>query len=140
VLEPFGRYGAELDGTRDAPTDVLAHREPEPMLAAETAVMVGNRAFAVGAANANGIARTGAVWGFGSRPETGGRGCAGHLRCARRPSAAGLAVSGRGRCGLPPVPRAVELSHPRARAAADARGRRPILDTRGNRCFKVRAL
>ena len=36
--------------------------------------MVGNRAFAVGAANANGIASTGAAWGLGSRPELEGAG------------------------------------------------------------------
>jgi len=69
----------------------------EHILAAETAVIVGNRAVAVGAADANGIASTGAAWGFRSRPELEGAGAPGHLRCARRPRAARLPVSGRGR-------------------------------------------
>jgi beta-phosphoglucomutase-like phosphatase (HAD superfamily) len=133
-------HGPELDGTRDAKVDLLAHIVAEHNLDVETAVMVGDRAFDLRAAHANGIAGIGAAWGNGSRAELEARGCDGHLRCARRPGAAGF---GRGRRRPLRPPRSRARSNCRISAPArppDGRGRRHILDTRGNRCFKVRAL
>lgn len=62
-------HGPELDGLRDAKADLLAHIVAEHNLEVARAVMVGDRALDVRAANANGIASIGVAWGFGGRAE-----------------------------------------------------------------------
>jgi phosphoglycolate phosphatase len=66
----FGKvYGAELDGTRSAKADLIAHiLEREGVPAGET-VMVGDRKHDLIGANANGVAGIGVLWGYGSREE-----------------------------------------------------------------------
>jgi phosphoglycolate phosphatase len=90
-------HGPELDGRRDAKADLLAHIVAAHNLATETAVMVGDRAFDVHAAKANGIAGIGAAWGYGSRTELEAAGAA--AICATPDTLAPLvlAVAGRRR-------------------------------------------
>jgi phosphoglycolate phosphatase len=110
-------HGPELDGTRDAKAELLAHIVAEHNLEVATAIMVGDRALDVHAANANGIASIGAAWGYGGRAELQAAGAT--AICATPDALAALvaAVAGRGRCGPPPARRAVQLSHRRVRAA-----------------------
>lgn len=62
-------YGAELDGTRGAKPDLLAHvLESEGASAGET-VMVGDRRHDVEGARAVGARSIGVTWGYGSREE-----------------------------------------------------------------------
>jgi len=62
-------HGPELDGRRDAKTDLVAHILAEHKLDAKATVMIGDREFDVLAASNNGIRSIGAAWGFGSVAE-----------------------------------------------------------------------
>ena len=64
-----GVYGPDLDGRWDDKTDLLAHLLASERLAAEDAVMIGDRHADIVAATANGMRSIGALWGYGSREE-----------------------------------------------------------------------
>ncbi|WP_422376698.1 HAD family hydrolase [Roseibium sp.] len=70
LMPHFGKvYGSELDGTRSAKTDLIAHVLSEEGLAAEETVMIGDRKHDLIGANANGVKGVGVLWGYGSREE-----------------------------------------------------------------------
>ena len=62
-------HGSELDGTREAKRDLLAHVLAHHGLAANGTVMVGDRGVDMDAARHHGLRGIGALWGFGSREE-----------------------------------------------------------------------
>jgi phosphoglycolate phosphatase len=70
-LEPLfgGIYGADLDGGFDDKSKLLAHLLDSEGVERDRAFMIGDRAQDVRAANANGMAAIGALWGYGSREE-----------------------------------------------------------------------
>lgn len=76
IVEHFGLrpffgtvYGSELDGTRSAKAELIAHiLETEQTSAAET-VMIGDRKHDLIGANANGVRGVGVLWGYGSLEE-----------------------------------------------------------------------
>jgi|SRR5262245_27019863 len=90
-------HGPELDGRRDGKADLLAHIVAEHNLEVERAVMVGDRAFDVRAANANAIASIGVTWGFGSRAELEAAGATAVCAAPRALAPLVLALVGRGR-------------------------------------------
>ena len=62
-------YGSELNGTRSAKAELIAHiLEEEGISAAET-VMIGDRKHDLIGASANGVAGIGVLWGYGTREE-----------------------------------------------------------------------
>lgn len=66
----FGKvYGSELDGTRSAKAELIAHILEEERLVADEVVMIGDRKHDLIGANANGVAGIGVLWGYGSREE-----------------------------------------------------------------------
>lgn len=66
----FGKvYGSELDGTRSAKTELIAHILEAERVAAEDCVMIGDRKHDLIGANANSVAAVGVSWGYGSREE-----------------------------------------------------------------------
>jgi len=69
-----GVYGPDLDGRWDDKTDLLAHLLASERLAAEDAVMIGDRHADIVAAKANGVRSIGVLWGYGSREELLGAG------------------------------------------------------------------
>ena len=70
LLPHFGKvYGSELDGTRSAKADLIAHILKEESLTADNCVMIGDRKHDLIGANANGVASIGVLWGYGSREE-----------------------------------------------------------------------
>lgn len=70
LMPHFGKvYGAELDGTRSAKTDLIAYVLSEEGLAAGETVMIGDRKHDLIGANANGVKGVGVLWGYGSREE-----------------------------------------------------------------------
>jgi phosphoglycolate phosphatase len=64
-----GVFGAELDGTRDAKSDVIAHLLATQGIAASTAIMIGDRKHDCDGASAHGIPTIGVAWGYGGRDE-----------------------------------------------------------------------
>ncbi|GAA0771910.1 HAD family hydrolase [Roseibium denhamense] len=62
-------YGSELDGTRSAKADLIAHIVKEEGIAAENAVMIGDRKHDLIGANANEMAGIGVLWGYGDSKE-----------------------------------------------------------------------
>jgi phosphoglycolate phosphatase len=62
-------HGCELDGTREAKRDLLAHLLAHHRIAPEGTVMVGDRGVDMDAARHHGLRGIGALWGFGSREE-----------------------------------------------------------------------
>jgi phosphoglycolate phosphatase len=62
-------HGPELDGRRDAKTELIAHILATHRLDAKATVMIGDRDFDVLGARNNGIASIGVAWGYGSRAE-----------------------------------------------------------------------
>ena len=62
-------YGAELDGRFDDKADLMAHLVARERVAAPRACMIGDRAFDILAAKANGIASIGVLWGYGGEAE-----------------------------------------------------------------------
>ncbi len=62
-------YGSELDGRNDVKAVLLAHALEAEGIAAERAIMVGDRAADIIGAKANGMTAIGALWGYGSERE-----------------------------------------------------------------------
>jgi phosphoglycolate phosphatase len=76
ILERFdlarhfaGIHGPELDGTNDHKGDLIAHIMAREGVAAQTAIMIGDREFDVTAATRNGMPTVGVTWGYGSIEE-----------------------------------------------------------------------
>ncbi|PVB60986.1 HAD family hydrolase [Labrenzia sp. 011] len=70
LMSYFGKvYGSELDGTRSAKSDLIAHILEQEAVGAAQAVMIGDRKHDLIGANANGVAGIGVLWGYGSREE-----------------------------------------------------------------------
>ena len=83
ILEHFGLarhfaaiHGPELDGTNDHKADLIAHIIAREAVAADRAIMIGDREFDVMAAARNGIPTVGVTWGYGSVEELQGAGAA----------------------------------------------------------------
>jgi phosphoglycolate phosphatase len=64
-----GVYGPELDGRLDDKAELLAHLLKTERIAAESCVMIGDRANDVLAATTNGIRAIGVLWGYGTERE-----------------------------------------------------------------------
>lgn len=62
-------YGSELDGTRSAKSELIAHILMSENLRAADCVMIGDRKHDLIGANANKVAALGVTWGYGSREE-----------------------------------------------------------------------
>jgi phosphoglycolate phosphatase len=62
-------YGSELDGTRADKIHLIAHILQAASIDAGASVMIGDRAYDMIGAKANGLARCGVLWGYGSREE-----------------------------------------------------------------------
>jgi phosphoglycolate phosphatase len=62
-------YGAELDGRYEVKAELLAHLLANEGVAAESAVMIGDRAVDIRAAKAVGVNSIGVLWGYGSKEE-----------------------------------------------------------------------
>ncbi len=62
-------YGPELDGRLDVKAELLAHLLAVEKIASANAVMIGDRAGDIVAAQANGVRSIGVLWGYGSRAE-----------------------------------------------------------------------
>jgi len=62
-------YGSELDGRYEDKAELLAHLLTRESIAAEAAVMIGDRAADVRAAKASGMRSIGVLWGYGSELE-----------------------------------------------------------------------
>ncbi len=71
-----GVYGADLAGTLDDKARLVAHLLAREDLAAADCVMIGDREHDVRAANRNGVAAIGVLWGYGSRAELEAAGAA----------------------------------------------------------------
>jgi len=70
LMPHFGKvYGSELDGTRSAKAELIAHILEEEGIAAQETVMIGDRKHDLIGANANGVRGVGVLWGYGSREE-----------------------------------------------------------------------
>ena len=70
LMEFFGKvYGSELDGTRSAKAELIAHILSEENILPSQTVMVGDRKHDLVGANANEVAGIGVLWGYGSREE-----------------------------------------------------------------------
>ncbi|WP_299819896.1 HAD family hydrolase [uncultured Roseibium sp.] len=70
LMPYFGKvYGAELDGTRSAKAELIAHILQEEGIGASETVMIGDRKHDLIGANANKVAGIGVLWGYGSREE-----------------------------------------------------------------------
>ena len=70
-LEPLfaGVYGSELNGDRARKSDLIAHILTHENIDAQTAVMVGDRAYDIVGAQQNGMGAIGVTWGFGTEQE-----------------------------------------------------------------------
>jgi len=62
-------YGADLAGTRDDKTKLVAHLLRCEGLDAAACTMIGDREHDILAAHANGVSAVGVLWGYGSRVE-----------------------------------------------------------------------
>ena len=62
-------YGSELDGRLSDKTELIAHILSTEGLAADQAVMIGDRRYDVVGANNHGVRSVGVLWGFGSESE-----------------------------------------------------------------------
>jgi phosphoglycolate phosphatase len=62
-------YGPELDGRREDKVELVAHLLASEGVAADAAMMVGDRADDVRSAKANGVGSIGVLWGYGSEQE-----------------------------------------------------------------------
>jgi len=76
IVEHFGLracfgtvYGSELDGSRSAKAELIAHILKQEGLSAGETVMVGDRKHDLIGANANNVAGVGVLWGYGGREE-----------------------------------------------------------------------
>ena len=76
-LDPYfsGVYGSEMEGKYGSDkTELLAHLFASERIAAEHAVMIGDRAGDILAARAHRVRSIGALWGYGSEAELAGAG------------------------------------------------------------------
>jgi phosphoglycolate phosphatase len=64
-----GVYGAEPGGRFDDKVELIAHLLRREGLAPAATVMIGDRAFDMAAARANGLRAVGVLWGYGSERE-----------------------------------------------------------------------
>ncbi len=64
-----GVYGSELDGSLTDKRELIGQALRSESLAAEAAVMIGDRRHDVVGAQANSVASIGVLWGYGSRRE-----------------------------------------------------------------------
>lgn len=64
-----GVYGSEPDGRFEAKAELVSHVLETAGIAAEAAVMVGDRAVDILAARANDVRSVGVLWGYGSEGE-----------------------------------------------------------------------
>lgn len=71
-----GVFGAELDGTRDAKADVIAHLLATQGIVPSEAIMIGDRKHDCIGAAAHGIPAIGVAWGYGGRDELTAHGAA----------------------------------------------------------------
>ncbi len=62
-------HGAELDGTRDDKTDLIAHIIATENIDPTQALMIGDRRFDIAGARNNGLRSIGVTWGYGSLSE-----------------------------------------------------------------------
>jgi phosphoglycolate phosphatase len=62
-------YGPELDGRFDDKAELLGHLLRTEAVAAEMAVMIGDREADIHAAKANGVRSVGVLWGYGTERE-----------------------------------------------------------------------
>lgn len=62
-------YGSELDGMRSNKTDLIAYILTQETIAADAAVMIGDRSHDIVGARGNGVRALGVLWGYGSREE-----------------------------------------------------------------------
>jgi len=70
LIELFDEvYGPELDGTRDHKGDLIRHILAETGIRAGDAIMIGDRANDIIAANENAMPSIGVLWGYGSADE-----------------------------------------------------------------------
>jgi phosphoglycolate phosphatase len=76
IVEHFGLgshfatvYGSELDGTRSAKADLIAHILNEESLSVDETMMIGDRHHDIVGAKANGMRALGVLWGYGSQQE-----------------------------------------------------------------------
>jgi phosphoglycolate phosphatase len=76
-------HGPELDGTRDHKGDLIRHILTTHGMRADEAIMIGDRANDIIAANENGMASVGVLWGYGDRAELANSGAG---RIIARPS------------------------------------------------------
>lgn len=76
IVEYFGLqkyfrtvYGSELDGTRSHKSHLIAHVLKAESLSPDSTVMVGDRAYDILGAKAQGVFPVGVLWGYGSYDE-----------------------------------------------------------------------
>ncbi|MCP4694610.1 MAG: HAD hydrolase-like protein [Desulfobacterales bacterium] len=62
-------YGSELDGTRSQKTELIRHVLEEEKIAANQAVMIGDRKYDIIGAKENDVTGIGVSWGYGSAAE-----------------------------------------------------------------------
>jgi phosphoglycolate phosphatase len=62
-------YGSELSGERSDKRALLAHLLEREAIRADEAIMIGDRAFDIVGAKANGVRAIGVLWGYGTRDE-----------------------------------------------------------------------
>jgi phosphoglycolate phosphatase len=70
-LQPYFKktYGSELDGTRVEKTHLIAHILEAEAIDGTQSMMIGDRAYDMIGAKANGLSRCGVLWGYGSQDE-----------------------------------------------------------------------
>jgi phosphoglycolate phosphatase len=76
ILEHFelarhfvGIHGSELSGERSNKAELIAHVRRTERIAADEAIMIGDRSHDVRGARSNNVASRGVLWGYGSREE-----------------------------------------------------------------------
>ena len=62
-------YGAELDGTRNDKTSLIAYILKTESIAASETVMIGDRKYDMIGAKENGVCSFGVLWGYGTKDE-----------------------------------------------------------------------
>ncbi|MEJ8476633.1 HAD family hydrolase [Roseibium algae] len=73
LMQHFGKvYGSELDGTRSAKAELIAHILAEEGLLAANCAMIGDRKHDLIGAKENGVDCFGVLWGYGSQEELEG--------------------------------------------------------------------
>lgn len=73
-------YGAELDGTRNDKTSLIAHILEKESIAASDAVMIGDRKYDMIGAKENNVRGLGVLWGYGTKDELEKSGASGFIQ------------------------------------------------------------